>query len=454
MQPKPKIYTVTQVNSLVKDVLDANLPASFVVRGEISGWKRHHSGHCYFALKDEDSVLPCVMWSSGFARVRFKPEDGMAVLATGSVRVWTVGGKYQFYAEKLDPEGKGALQLAFEQMVKKLEAEGLFSDAHKKPIPRYPRRIGIFTSESGAAVHDIADSVHNRWPCTKLLLYPVSVQGQGAAAQIAAAIRDVNKRNKRLRLDLLIVGRGGGSLEDLWAFNEEAVARAIFDSKIPIISAVGHEVDVTIADLVADKRASTPTKAGVVAVPDMQEVLGDLVHQERRLAGSVRARLGLCREHLQTVLASAVFRNPLLAVRNRQQYVDELAWNLADAARAMVSQVRLQIERYHEQVASIEPHRLLGRMTVELNELEARSRAAVTRVLNDRRLQLTAQENRLAALNPKSVLHRGYSITTSEQTGRVVRTADDVGADELLLTELADENFIESRVTGTVKRGQ
>jgi len=454
MQPKPKIYTVTQVNSLVKDVLDANLPASFVVRGEISGWKLHHSGHCYFALKDEDSVLPCVMWSSGFARVRFKPEDGMAVLATGSVRVWTVGGKYQFYAEKLDPEGKGALQLAFEQMVKKLEAEGLFSDAHKKPIPRYPRRIGIFTSESGAAVHDIADSVHNRWPCTKLLLYPVSVQGQGAAAQIAAAIRDVNKRNKRLRLDLLIVGRGGGSLEDLWAFNEEAVARAIFDSKIPIISAVGHEVDVTIADLVADKRASTPTKAGVVAVPDMQEVLGDLVHQERRLAGSVRARLGLCREHLQTVLASAVFRNPLLAVRNRQQYVDELAWNLADAARAMVSQVRLQIERYHEQVASIEPHRLLGRMTVELNELEARSRAAVTRVLNDRRLQLTAQENRLAALNPKSVLHRGYSITTSKQTGRVVRTADDVGADELLLTELADENFIESRVTGTVKRGQ
>jgi len=454
MQDKPRIYTVSQVNSLVKDVLDANLPASFVVRGEISGWKRHHSGHCYFSLKDEDSVLPCVMWSSGFARVRFRPEDGMAVLATGGIGVWTVGGRYQFYAQKLEPEGKGALQLAFEQMVRKLEAEGFFADAHKKPIPRYPKRIGILTSASGAAVHDIADSVHNRWPCTKLLLYPVSVQGEGAAGEIAAAIRDVNRRNERLRLDLLIVGRGGGSLEDLWAFNEEVVARAIFDSQIPVISAVGHEVDVTIADLVADKRASTPTKAGVVAVPDMRDVLRDLAHQQRRLAGSVQAQLGLCGEQLQTVLASAAFRNPLLAVRNRQQYADELAWNLADVARAMISQVRRQIEGYHEQIARIEPHRLLGRMTVELNELTGRSRAAVTRVLGDRRLQLTAQENRLAALNPKSVLHRGYSITTSKKTGRVVRTADDVAADQLLLTELADENFIESRVTGTVKRGK
>jgi exodeoxyribonuclease VII large subunit len=417
MPPEPKIYTVTQVNSLVKDVLDAHLPATLVVRGEISGWKRHHSGHCYFSLKDEDSVLPCVMWSSSFARVRFKPEDGMAVLATGSVRVWTVGGRYQFYAEKLEPEGKGALQLAFEQMVKKLEAEGLFSDAHKKPIPRYPGRIGILTSESGAALHDIADSIHNRWPSTRLFLYPVPVQGEGAAAQIAAAIRDVNRRNRRLGLDVLIVGRGGGSLEDLWAFNEEVLARAIFESQIPIISAVGHEVDVTIADLVADKRASTPTKAGVVAVPDVHDVLSDLAHQQQRLAGSVRARLDLYSAYLRTVLASAVFRNPLLPVRNRQQYVDELAWNLADAARTLVVEARALMQDYHEG-----------------------------------KLQLAARENRLAALNPKSVLKRGYSITTSKQTGRVVRRVEDVGLDELLRTELADENLIESRVTDRVKR--
>jgi len=454
MQAKPTIYTVTQINTLVKDVLDANLPGSLVVRGEISGWKRHHSGHCYFSLKDEDSVLPCVMWSSSFARIRFKVEDGMAVLATGSVRVWTVGGRYQFYAEKLEPEGKGALQLAFEQMVKKLEAEGLFSDTHKQPIPRYPKRIGILTSESGAAVHDIADSIHNRWPCTKLLLYPVPVQGERAAGQIAAGIRDINRRNKRLRLDLLIVGRGGGSLEDLWAFNEEVVARAIFDSQIPIISAVGHEVDVTIADLVADKRASTPTKAGVVAVPDMRDVLRDLAHQQQRLAGALRGRLDLCHAELRTVLASAVFRNPLLPVRNRQQYVDELGWSLADAQKGLLAQARTLIQDYHEHIARIEPHRLLGRMTVELNELTQRSLAAVTRIIGERRLQLTARENRLAALNPRSVLHRGYSITTSKQTGRVVRRAQDVALDDLLLTELADENLIESRVTDTVQKGK
>src|SRR5512136_1945302 len=174
------------------------------------------------------------------------------------------------------PAGMGALQLAFEQMVRKLEAEGLFSDAHKKPLPKYPQRIGILTSESGAAVQDIADSVNNRWPCTRLYLYPVPVQGPGAAEAIAAAITDVNRRNARLKLDLLIVRRGGGSLEDLWAFNEEVLARAIYASRIPIISAVGHEVDVTVADLVADARASTPTRAGVVAVPDKVEVLTDL----------------------------------------------------------------------------------------------------------------------------------------------------------------------------------
>lgn len=475
MQAKLKIYTVTQINTLVKDVLDTNLPGSLIVRGEISGWKQHHSGHCYFSLKDEDSVLPCVMWSSSFARVRFKPADGMAVLATGSVRVWTVGGRYQFYAEKLDPEGKGALQLAFEQMVRKLEAEGLFSDAHKQPIPTYPERIGILTSESGAAVHDIADSIQARWPCTKLLLVPVPVQGEGAARQIATAISDVNRRNARLKLDLLIVGRGGGSLEDLWAFNEEIVARAIFHSTIPIISAVGHEVDVTIADMVADKRASTPTKAGVVAVPDSREVMTDLAHQESRLSRSVRGLVGLYSESLETILASAAFRNPLLLVRSREQHVDGLTWDLAGATRGLFDEARRELRQYHEQVARIEPHRLLGkyavalgelrnrstvaterllaRAAVDLNGLSVRSLAAFTAVMNARRMELTAQENHLVGLDPRSVLKRGYSITTNRATGRVVRTSDDVKIDDPLVTELGDENLIESRVTQKVKKG-
>jgi len=346
------------------------------------------------------------------------------------------------------PAGMGALQLAFEQMVRKLEAEGLFSETHKKPIPKYPQRIGILTSESGAAVHDIADSIHNRWPCTRLALYPVPVQGPGTAEAIAAAIHDVNRRNDRLKLDLLIVGRGGGSLEDLWAFNEEVLVRAIFASRIPIISAVGHEVDVTVADLVADARASTPTKAGVAAVPDMEDVLRDLLNQEKRLAGSIRSRFELCCEYLRTILASAVFRNPLLAVMNREQYVDDLAWDLGDAMRQVFFQALKQVQDYQDQVARIEPHRLLGRMTVELNDLTGRSLAAVTRALNRRNLEITAQENRLAGLNPKSVLNRGYSITSNRQTGRVVRTADDVQVDDALVTELAGEHRIESRVTG------
>ena len=451
-QTETKIYTVTQANSLVRDVLEAHLPSRLTVKGQITDWKRHQSGHCYFSLKDEDSVLPCAMWRSGFTKIKFKPENGLAVLASGSIDLYVPQGRYKLIVTEMIPAGMGALQLAFEQMVKKLEAEGLFSEAHKKPIPKYPRRIGILTSESGAAVHDIADSIHNRWPCVRLLLYPVPVQGPGAAEAMAAALRDVNRRNERLGLDLLIVGRGGGSLEDLWAFNEEPLARAIFESCIPIISAVGHEVDVTVADMVADARASTPTKAGVVAVPDQKEVLRDLAHQQKRLTGSVQGRLGLCGEYLRTILASAAFKNPLLPVLNREQHVDDLMWGLADAMRAALVQKQKTLGSYQEPVARIEPHRLLGRMTVALNELEGRGRAAMIKTLSDKTLEITARENRLAGLNPKSVLHRGYSITMNRQTGKVVRMLNDVQLDDLLVTELADENLIESRATKKVEK--
>lgn len=448
MQTKTTIYTVTEVNSLVKEVLETSLPERLTVKGEISGWKQHHSGHVYFSLKDEGSVVPCAMWKPRVAKVKFRPENGLAVLATGYVNVYVPQGRYSLVVEEMTPAGVGALQLAYEQMVKKLRGEGLFADEHKKPIPAFPERIGILTSESGAAVHDIADSVHNRWPCTRLYLYPVSVQGEGAAEQIAGAIRDINRRNARLKLDVLIVGRGGGALEDLWAFNEEVLARAIFESEIPIISAVGHEVDVTVADFVADARASTPTKAGVVAVPDAREVLADLVHQERRLAGRVRSRLDLCRQHLQTVLASAVFRNPLLPIHHRQQHVDELADDLSDAMKAMLVEGGAGLQAFYEQIARIEPHRLLRQMMVALSELTSRGRAAITATMNAKRMALTAQENHLAGLNPKSVLQRGYSITTDRKTGRVVKGMDDVQVGDGMATELAHGVVIESQVTG------
>jgi len=447
MRKRTQIYTVSQVNSLIKVALEENLPSRLIVRGEISDFKHHTSGHCYFSLKDQNGILPCVMWASKFRNVKFSPEDGMAVLATGHIDVYTVGGKYQLYVDKLEPEGVGALQLAFEQMVKKLQAEGLFDDVHKKPIPTYPDRIGILTSESGAAVHDIIDSIRHRWPCVKLLFYPVPVQGEGAAEKIAAALRDINRRNKKLKLNVLIVGRGGGSLEDLWAFNEEVLARAIFGSKIPVISAVGHEVDVTVADFVADARASTPTKAGVVAVPDMQEVLGQLISIEHRLTGQTKAKVKLAQQNLQTILASWVFRNPLSIVFTAEERLDELDMRMIEATKVLLAEAREKLAASYQQIIRIEPHRLLKNKTVELNNWQNRVNVGISAIVGDCRLQLTAKANRLAGLNPKSVLHRGYSITTNKKTGLLVKNIEDVRIGDYLMTELADQNLIESKVT-------
>jgi exodeoxyribonuclease VII large subunit len=442
-----RTYTVSEVNTLVRVALEEKLPGRMIVAGEITDWKRHHSGHCYFCLKDKDSQLPCVMWASSMRGLKFAPENGMAVLTTGHVEVYVPQGKYQFYADKLEPAGVGALQLAFEQMVRRLRAEGLFDDAHKKPIPAYPMRIGIVTSESGAALFDIADSIYNRWPCGRMFLYPVPVQGEGAAEKIAAAIRAINRHNRRLKLDVLIVGRGGGSLEDLWAFNEEAVARAIYDSAIPVISAVGHEVDVTIADLVADARASTPTKAGVIAVPDRAEVLERLDEAGRRLAAQVRRRADLYRQHLATIEASAVFRNPRWIVNNAAQMVDERSMRLAEAARELFGRLRRGLEYMRQLVARIEPHRLVGRKHLEVQELAGRLRMGAGGAFGQNQLNLTALKNRLEALDPRSVLKRGYSITKNVRTGRVITRAADVAVGDAIVTELARRGRIDSDVT-------
>ncbi len=441
-----KIYTVSEINTLIKGVLEENLPPMLSITGQISDWKRHQSGHCYFLLKDEDAQLPCVMWSSNFRKVKFRPENGLAVVAGGFIDVYTVGGKYQFYVDSMQPAGLGALQLAFQQMAERLKKEGLFDEAHKRKIPSWTQRIGILTSESGAALQDIAESIYSRWPAARLFLYPVPVQGEGAAEKIASAIRDVNKRNNKLRLDVLIVGRGGGSLEDLWAFNEEVLARAIYDSLIPIISAVGHEVDVTIADLVADARASTPTKAGVIAVPDVREVLSQLAAAVNGLQRNIQSRLRLAGQELETVLASAIFRDPRGPVLNATQQVDEAASRLQDSLKTMLAGVRERLSGFYEQLLKIEPARLLGEKTVALNNLQNRTRTATKNIINKLNLQLTAQENRLAGLNPRSVLVRGYSITTNRKTGRIVRKPADVAIGDIIITELSRENLIESEV--------
>jgi len=446
MAKTKKTYTVSQINSLIKVALEENLPPRLIVRGEISDFKHHASGHCYFSLKDEDAVLPCVMWASKFKNVKFSPEDGMEVLSTGHIDVYTPGGKYQLYVDKLEPAGVGALQLAFEQMVAKLSKDGLFDEAQKKALPLYPMRIGILTSESGAALHDITDSIHSRWPCAKLFLYPVPVQGEGSAEKIAAALSDINRRNKKLKLDVLIVGRGGGAMEDLWAFNEEVLVRAIFNSSIPIISAIGHEVDTTIADLVADARASTPTKAGVVAVPDMKEILVQLTSIEQRLVNQIQAMLKISEHRLEVILANAIFRNPLVLVQNYLQQLDELSVELEIVLKKLLTDAHKKLSAANEQVIRIEPHRLLGYKTIELNNWQNCADAGIRSIVNNCRMQLIAQENRLSAMNPRSVLQRGYSITTSKETGLLVKTSEDVRVGDYIITELANENLIESEV--------
>ena len=449
MDSRLKTYTVSQVNALVKAAVSDRLPARFMVRAQIRDWKHHSSGHCYFSLKDDRGILPAVMWKSQFARVKFEPENGMEILATGNVDVYVPGGKYQFYAEKLEPLGVGALQVAYDQMVAKLRAEGLFDDEHKKPLPEYPQRIGILTSQTGAAVHDIADSIFERWPLAELLLFPVPVQGENAALQIAKTLTHVNQANKQYGLDLLIVGRGGGSLEDLWAFNEEILARTIFASTIPVISAVGHEVDVTVADFVADARASTPTKAGVTAVPDQAEMLEQIDHWQKRLAAQVNNAVALSRARLQTVSAADMFKRPQAVLHTKTQQVDEVG-SLLD--RCMAERLHTQLRRvshYYDVVLRLEPHRLLGKRTHELDQLSGRARAAVVQHMYTSTLHLEQRAASLEALNPKAVLDRGYSITSNEKTGQVVHSAQDVAPGDMLLTELAEHQTLHSQVTKT-----
>ena len=383
-----KIYTVSQINSLIKSVLEGGLPSRFTITAEISDWKVYSSGHCYFTLKDGNSVMPCVMWKSSFAKLKFTPENGMAVLATGHIDVYEPGGKYQFYADRITPAGIGDLHLKFEQLKKRLTAEGLFKDEHKKPLPLYPMRIGIITSQTGAAVHDIADSIYNRWPCARMLLYPTLVQGDKAGAEIAAAIKNINRRNKKLRLDVLIVGRGGGSLEDLWAFNEETVARAIFDSKIPVISAVGHEVDVTIADFVADARASTPTKAGVIAVADIDEITDRIEYFRQRLKSTAERKLEYSSQSLLTVLAGAVFKTPFSIVSTAAQQIDEISRELIDSAGDMFSRLNLKLDSAQKDIQKIEPHRLIGDKRLQLAELSSKTNSEIVNILGKKKVEI------------------------------------------------------------------
>lgn len=353
------VYEVSQVNEYIKSLLDGAVALQDIsIRGELSNYKIYPSGHHYFTLKDAAGALRCVMFKGSAMKLRFRPESGMKVVARGRISVFPRDGAYQLYCNELSPEGVGDLYVAFEQLKAKLHAEGLFDPQYKKPLPRYPRTIAIITSAAGAAVHDMIRILRRRYPAAKVVLLPVRVQGVEAPPEIVGAIRYANRWRVA---DLIITGRGGGSIEDLWAFNDERVARAIFESELPVISAVGHEPDVTISDFVADARASTPSNAAEIAVPDQAELLRWLQSTQSRLSQAESAQLDRLRQRLDTLAEKRVVKDQLAYVQDKRMLLDHLQKRLGDLGGKTVSDHRRAFAGLAAALDAMSPLKVLGR---------------------------------------------------------------------------------------------
>jgi exodeoxyribonuclease VII large subunit len=483
----PTLLSVRQVNELVRGAIAAHLPPTLHVLGEIGDLSRPASGHLYFTLKDPYSELRCVMWRSTAASLKFAPQVGMQVIATGSLEVYTPRGTYQLIVRKLEPRGVGALEVAFRQLKEKLEREGLFDPRRKKALPRIPERIAVVTSPTGAAIRDILHTLARRFPALEIIVFPVRVQGEGAAEEIAAAIGLLNEHADALGgLDLAIVGRGGGSLEDLWAFNEEVVARAIAASRIPIVSAVGHEVDVTISDLVADLRAPTPTAAAELITPTMSDLLAWLERQTRRAVRAVTQRVQLAHAELAARLAYDGFARPQARLREKSQLIDECQQRLrlalgelfrhtrerldaaelallrygtgarfAQAGRAVEERLHRLLRTLHTRVLSrardlaqclarlerVHPASHVRRFDEHLAQANRRLATALRALLGHRRQLLEARVQAVGACSPRTVLKRGYSITRDARTRQVLRSVQEVRGGMRVHTELSDGEF-------------
>ncbi len=409
MAGEQMVFSVSEANNFIKALLDGvpQLQTIFV-RGEISNYKCYPSGHHYFTLKDEGSALRCVMFRGMAARLRFRPENGMKVVAFGRIGVFPRDGAYQLYCSELNAQGAGDLHVAFEQLKAKLEKEGLFDPAHKKPLPRYPKRIAIITSSAGAAVHDMLRILNARWPMSEVVLLPVRVQGAEAPGEIAGALRYANRWQVA---DLIITGRGGGSIEDLWAFNDERVARAIYASDIPVISAVGHEPDVTISDYVADVRAATPSNAAELAVPDRQELARRLKMLQTRMVRSEQKRVRALSERYEKLARSRVLRDPMAFIDDKRLLLDYTQKNLASLAQNRMAQ---REQRY------------------------------------------AALAAKLDALSPLKVLGRGYAVAKSAD-GTILRAAEDAAIGETIEVLLGRGSLkctVDERKTGGMADGK
>ena len=357
--PDRQVWSVSQVNLFIKNLLDETPQLSgLLVRGELSNYKVYPSGHHYFTLKDSEGAMRCVMFRGAASKLRFRPENGMQVIVSGRVGVYPRDGAYQFYCTSLSADGIGDLYVAFEQLKEKLSREGLFDPAHKRPLPAYPQRIAIVTSGAGAAVHDMIRILRRRYPIARVLLLPVRVQGVEAPPEIVGAIRYANRWKLA---DVLIAGRGGGSMEDLWAFNDERVARAIYASEIPVISAVGHEPDVTIADFVADRRASTPSNAAEIAVPDMAELLQRLDSFRSRMAQGTLNGLERQERRLKALAEKRVLTDPLAFVQDKRLQLDYVQQKLLTAANAQWQEEQRRFAALAAKLDALSPLKVLGR---------------------------------------------------------------------------------------------
>jgi len=412
------VLTVSQLTEQLRSVVEERFPAVWV-EGEISNFRLYGSGHAYFTLKDDGAQLRTVLFRNRMRRIRFEPGDGQHVLAFGSLEVYAQRGEYQFVVELLEPRGLGALQLAFEQLKARLGAEGLFAESRKRPLPRFPRRIGIVTSPSGAAVRDMLRVIGRRFAGLSIVIAPARVQGDGAAREIAAAIADLNALGD---VDVIIVGRGGGSLEDLWAFNEEVVAREIAGSKIPVISAVGHEVDVTIADFVADVRAPTPSAAAELVVREKQALIDGLLDLRGRLERAMRRRFEHARREATSLTGRRVLTDPARPLRDLERRVDDAARRLRHAAVAALRRASHRVDVGTAGLRGQSPFARLASDRHRLERVDARLAGEITRTLVRSQHRLAAVTGRLDSLSPLAVLGRGYSLTRTS-AGDIVRDA-------------------------------
>lgn len=417
------------------------------VKGEISNYKRHTSGHLYFTLKDSKARILAVMFSSQAKKIRFEPENGMTVLLRGEITVYEPSGQYQIYVKEMEPEGIGALYLAYEQLKEKLDKEGLFDRNKKKQLPLYPKTVGVITSPTGAAIRDIITTIKRRYPIARIIIYPALVQGNAAAPSIVSAIETANERKEA---DVLIVGRGGGSIEELWAFNEEVVARAIYASNIPVISAVGHETDTTIADFVADLRAPTPTGAAELAVPNMDDLIEKILNRKIRLIRAIREKYNAESKHLDRVMKSYAFRFPQKMFEQKVEHLDRTIERINRLVKQSCSDYDQRIQFLEQRLKMKHPEGQYADAKNKLQLQEKRLNRSFETILKYKQKEFLSQVSTLHALSPLKIMERGYSIAYNQEE-KIIKSITDVQIGDQIKVNLAD-GLIGATITDRIER--